>query len=216
VYRREDRSERGTDGPQQRLVQGFHHGHVAAKLACDRGHLEPDEAGTDDHQGSLRAQTAPELAGVVGVAEVADALQVTARDLEPARARAGGEQHAVGCQGLAVVQQDRADGWVDGSCPNAQLDLIGAELLLGNDRAERGLHVVDVYQLLRQGRSLIGRMRLRADDHDLAGKPGLARGHRGADAGRARTDHDLSSSPHGPVRSFSQSDRARPRGPESG
>ena len=117
VYRREDRSERGTDGPQQRLVQGFHHGHVAAKLACDRGHLEPDEAGTDDHQGSLRAQTAPELAGVVGVAEVADALQVTARDLEPARARAGGEQHAVGCQGLAVVQQDRA---TDGSMARAR------------------------------------------------------------------------------------------------
>ncbi len=63
----------GTDRPRQRLVQGFHHGHLAAKLACDRGHLQPDEAGTDDQQGSLPAQTPPEPAGVVGGTEVAAA-----------------------------------------------------------------------------------------------------------------------------------------------
>jgi hypothetical protein len=47
MHRREHRSEHGTDRPQ-RLVQGFHHGHLAAEAACDRSHLQPDEAGTDD------------------------------------------------------------------------------------------------------------------------------------------------------------------------
>jgi hypothetical protein len=117
---------------------------------------------------------------------------------EPSRARAGGEQHTVCWQGLGVVEQDRAAGRVDGSCPKAQpqLDLVGAELVLGNDRAERGLHVVDVDQLLRQRRPLLGRMPFRADDHDLAGEPDPARGHRSADASRARTDDDVSYGPH--------------------
>jgi len=171
--------------PKQRLAQGFHHGHLAAKLTCDRGHLQPDEASTDDHHGSLPAQTTPEPEGVVGGTEVADARQVIARNVESARARAGGKQHAVGWQDLTVVEQDPGGGRVDGLCPTAQpqLDLVGAELVGGNDGPERGLHVIDVDQLLGKGRPIIGRVRFRADDHDLAGEPGLARGHRRADPG---------------------------------
>ena len=198
VQAAEPRRHRVRHHPRQQPPGGFQHRHLGAQAARGRRHLEADEASADDDEARALAQVAADGVDVVEGAQIVNALQPAPRQREVARAAARREHERREVHRRAVVEHDVPRVAIDGHCAPAQhqLDaLLGPvagrlqEGALGGDGAGE--------QLLRQGRTLVGRVALVADQGEPASVAG-AQQHVGAlAAALAGTDDDDGLRGHG-------------------
>src|SRR5262249_41929516 len=132
------------------------------------------------------------LADAVGVgdgAKVVDSGQLEARDRESPIASAGGDQQLIEFEPLAARQSERALLRVDAGDlrGKSQLDIA---LAIEVRRSQQGLlerrHTPKV--VLGQGRPVVGRLRLGADEHHSPVQAFLTQGRGGGRAREARAD----------------------------
>ena len=162
---------------------------VDAALAGRGRDLGADPARADDREPAAGVYALADRVRVRELAEVEDALEVDARDVQAPRLGTGGEEQAVVVDPLATREHDLGGGDVDAlrGHAGAQLDLLF--------RVERLLvHVGLVARrlaaqvILRQRRSFVGTLLLGADEQHAAVEPLLAEGLGGLRAGQAGAD----------------------------
>ncbi|MNZ94007.1 hypothetical protein D3C78_1131040 [compost metagenome] len=151
---------------------GLQHGHLLAELAGRGGQLQADEAtGDDDHRLAV-LQAAADAPRVLEGAQHLDAEQLAAANRQGARTRPGGQHQVVVLQYFAAAEDDAVGRGTDGADLGVaqQIDaLVGIEafrleqqLLLALRRA------VTAHEGLGQRRTVVGIVRLVADQGDLS------------------------------------------------
>src|SRR5918992_3768757 len=139
----EELAHLGTDGPRPEGVGQLQDGHPGVHLGGAGGHLGADEAATEDDHGLGSGDRGPQPLGVVHGAQVVDALQVLAGQLQSDRLGAGGQDQAAAVVELvADLGGDRAGRRVEGAGPGGQerLDVVVAVpgLVVGAGRGSAG------------------------------------------------------------------------------
>jgi hypothetical protein len=158
------------DGPGPDGVAPLEEGHPGVHLGGAGGHLGPDEAAAKDDHALGPGDGGPQPLGVVDRAQVVDALQVPAGQLQADRLGAGG-QHQAGAVAelVADLGGDGPGGRVQGARPGRQqqLDLVVAVpgLVVGAGLVAPGLAAEE---LLGQRRPLVGELRLGGQHHGRA------------------------------------------------
>lgn len=126
----EELAELGAEDPVERGGVGFDDGDLGAVAAGGRGDFEADPAGARDHQVAVvPAEAGEDLTEPVGVgepAQVVDAGELGAGDVEAARLGAGGEEQLVVADDGAVAEADGAGLTVYGGdgLPEVQFDVV--------------------------------------------------------------------------------------------
>ena len=162
---------------------GFDDCDGAAELAGGAGELEADEAAADDGDAGAGVEAGAEREGVVEGAQVGGA---GGGEREAAGGGAGGEEEAGVGEGGAVGEADGAGGAVDGDGLGVKAsDSRVLQVAAGEDGGGRG---VGEHGRFREGRALVGGVRLGADQGD--GVAALAQREGGAGAAFAGADDD--------------------------
>src|SRR5690606_23666093 len=131
--------------------------------------LEPDVSRADQREPTARHELRRDRVDVVERAQIMDAGEIGSGDAKLAHAAAGREHERVEGQDAAVFEPDAAGGGLelDGARPDDDLRGALAVPRLGPQREALARHFACEI-LLRQGRALIRRMALAADDDDAA------------------------------------------------
>jgi hypothetical protein len=156
------------------------------------GHLQPDPARADGHHLAGAAQRGPQVLAVAHPAQVRNAFQVSARRVEAARGRAGGQQQPVVGHGPAVGQGHLPGAWVQRGRPHAEPQVhavVGVPGLLVHVDGRPVLLAEQVS--LGQRRAFVGALVLLPQQHDVPVEPLLPEGFRGLGTGQARADYHV-------------------------
>ena len=112
------RSRRAADGRPEDVLERhghpFEEGHLHPELPRRGGGLRADPARADHHEPASGVEYLAQMPGCPPGCAGQDAVQVGARQGQPARLGAGGEEQAVPGKTLPVGQRDGAIGGVDG------------------------------------------------------------------------------------------------------
>ena len=150
-------------------------GHLDSACPQRGGHLETDEAGTDDDDPASRARGLAERKRVAEGAQRANAFQIGAWNVELPRSRAGRDHEPLVRDVPPGAQGHGAGGEVErgGRHPQAELDVEVAEVFRRCDERVGRLGLT-AEQLLGERRAMVGRMVFRGEQRDPVAASGVA------------------------------------------
>lgn len=191
----EDLAQLGADDVVQRGGRRLDDGDLGAVAAGGRRDLQADPAPTrDDEPAVVAAQDGEHLAQPVGVGEAAqmvDAGQVGAGDVEAARLGAGGEQEFVVVEDGALAQPYGLGIAVDGDDGLAEVQFDVGLGVPGGFMDEDAVALLLARQIaLGQGRAFIGVVAFVTDEDHSSGEPFGAEGLGGLGSGQPTADDD--------------------------
>ena len=180
----EEGRQRLAGHPRQHAGLALDHHHLGAEGAAGGGRLQPDIAAADHRQPLAGADGGLQRLGVGGGAQLQHAGQAGAGDGQLAGPRAGGQDQDVIGNGLAVGQGDDLLAAIDrdGDRVQAQVHAVLGVEFQGLERQAVGVGLA-LEPGLGQGRALVGRDGLLADQDDGAGEAVLTQERRRRAAG---------------------------------
>ena len=183
--------DRGDDAAHQ-PIRGLEHGHLLAEHAQRRCDLEADEPAADHHDLPGRLGPARELARMVEGPQIEHAVEVRTGHRQGAHAGAGSEHQRV-VRYRSARRVDHAPlRTVDRRHRPGEIEFDRLRAIEGRlpEQETRRLHLAE-QEPFGQWRTLVGRMRLGADQPDRAWKAVAAQGRGDLEAGLTRAhDHD--------------------------
>ena len=188
--RRDDGPEMGAENARQRRVEAVDQRHrtvAGPGRMCD---LATDEAAADDDDApGPRDQRVAQLLGIVPVAQRVDTVERPLARVRPRpRPRARGDQQPVVGQGGAVREMHLSSRAIERGRGHAEapfrVEIVGARKRAGAESEIAG------QDLLREGRPIVGRIRLSTDDGEPASEARPPRRLRARQAGQRGTDDD--------------------------
>ncbi len=189
---RVERADLAAEGAYEGELLRFEHRDGATFLAARRCDLGADDAGADDDDARVRPDHGVERLRVVEGAHDEHVREVGAFAPELARARSGRDEQLPVFQGATVGQDDRLLGGNEARGAHSERELDPMLLVVGR-RAEEELVLGELAaeELLREGRAIVGQVRLGPDEDDGAVERLPSEVLGGAPAGEARAhDHD--------------------------
>ena len=168
VEGRNDRSHAACHHPRRLFEDGDRN----AALGRNRGKLEADIASADDHQAPSRLEMVADRLHVGDGAQVHHAFEVRAGQRQGAGAATSGDDECRVSKGGTGVCADRAGLPIDAGDAGVEHQRRSGLVVECRRFHEQPVELdLSSEKLLRQGRALIGRMRLITDDRHAAGKP---------------------------------------------
>ena len=190
----EERADLVAEAALHRLVLEHHDRHLLADRAQRGGHLAADVRPADAHDVLGLVELGADRVGVAERAQVVDAVELRAVDLQPADHRAGRDERVLVADGLLRRQRRLPRRGVELHHARARQELDGRVVEppgLGTEARLAALLAAQV--LLRERRPVVRRIELAARQQDAAVEPAaheLARGRGGGDSPTDQEDVD--------------------------